>query len=136
IYNFTVIISYIFILMIKLLIVNQTSERKVIIIQLLYLFITVMSLIIIISLLIKIYEFFKLKKAVKTLWYRQERLKTSAEYYIHYHNYFVNILENENTDDRNVVDDETWNDLDISELITKINYTFTTLGTELLYAVL
>ena len=122
--------------MIKLLIVNQTSERKVIIIQLLYLFITVMSLIIIISLVIKIYEFFKLKKAVKTLWYRQERLKTTAEYYIHYHNYFVNIMENENTADRNVVDDETWNDLDISELMTKINYTFTTLGTELLYAVL
>lgn len=102
----------------------------------LYLFITIMILILFISLGIKIYEFFKLRKDIETLWDRQARLSAAPEYYIQYHNYFVNIIENENTDDRNVVDDETWNDLDISQLMAKMNYTFTTIGTELLYAVL
>ncbi len=122
--------------MIKLSVKNCTSKRKVIIIQTLYIFIVVMILIVIVSLIIKLFEYFKLKKDTKTLWDRRVRLKTKPEYYVHYYNYFVNIMEQEHTDDRNVVDDETWNDLDLSKLMDKINYTFTTIGTENLYAVL
>src|SRR5699024_11683274 len=54
--------------------------------------------------------------------------------FVYYHNYFVNILENEDTDDRNIVDDETWSDLDLGQWIDKTNFTFTTIGDELLYA--
>lgn len=122
--------------MIKLLLNNCTSKRRVISIQTLYLFIIVMFLIMIVSLIIKIYEHFKLKKDIETLWSSRERLETKPEYYIHYHNYFVNIIENEHTEDRNIVDDETWNDLDIGRLLEKMNYTFTTIGTENLYAAL
>lgn len=122
--------------MIKLLVKNCTSKRKVIIIQTLYIFIVVMILIIIISMVIKIFEYLKLKKDTKTLWDRRSRLETKPEYYVHYYNYFVNIMEQENTDDRNVVDNETWNDLNLSKLMGQINYTFTTIGTENLYAVL
>lgn len=122
--------------MIKLLVKKSTFKRKVIIIQTLYIFIAVMMLIVIVSLIIKLFEYFKLKKDTKQLWDRRIRFETKPEYYVHYYNYFVNIMENENTDDRNVVDDETWNDLDLSKLMDKINYTFTTIGTENLYAVL
>ena len=107
-----------------------------IIIQTLYLFITVIVLIFLISLVIKVFEYFKLKRDIKTLWTRQAKLSGKQEYFIHHHNYFVNIMENEHTDDRNVVDDETWHDLNITELMERINYTFTTIGTERLYAVL
>ncbi|CEA02058.1 DNA mismatch repair protein MutS [Jeotgalicoccus saudimassiliensis] len=107
-----------------------------IVIQTLYILIIVMFLIMIVSLIIKILEQFKLKKDVKDLWNRKQKYENRQEYYIHHHNYFVNMMENEDTDHRHVVDDETWKDLDMARLLEKMNYTFTTIGAENLYAAL
>lgn len=104
------------------------------IIQTLYLFIIVLILILLLSTGLKIYEIYKTKKQVKTLWGRKASFSGNKLPFVHYHNYFVNIMENEETDDRNVVDDETWSDMDLGQLIEKINFTFTTIGDELLYA--
>ncbi|AKG74590.1 MutS-related protein [Salinicoccus halodurans] len=105
-----------------------------IVIQTLYLFAIVLVLILLLSTGLKIYEIYKIRKHVKTLWDRKVSFSGNKLPFVHYHNYFVNIMENEDTDDRNVVDDETWSDLDLGQLIEKINYTFTTIGDELLYA--
>ncbi|WP_411842418.1 MutS-related protein [Salinicoccus sp. HZC-1] len=103
-------------------------------IQTLYLFVTVIVLIMLLSLILKLHEIYKTRKHVKTLWDRQVPFSGAKLPFVHYHNYFVNIMENEETDDRNIVDDETWSDLDLGQLIEKINFTFTTIGDELLYA--
>lgn len=104
------------------------------IIQTLYLFIIVLILILLLSTGLKIYEIYKTKKQVETLWDRKISFSGNKLPFVHYHNYFVNIMENEETEERNIVDDETWSDLDLGQLIEKINFTFTTIGDELLYA--
>ena len=91
---------------------------------------------ILISAGIKIHEIYKTRKDIKNLWDRKEAFEAKKDSFVHYHNYFVNILENEDTDNRNIVDDETWSDLDLGQLIDKSNFTFTTIGEELLYAAL
>ncbi|MFC3387345.1 hypothetical protein ACFOU0_01875 [Salinicoccus sesuvii] len=83
-----------------------------------------------------IYEKYKIKMAIKTLWYRKRALSDTNTPYVHFHNYFVNIMENEVTENRNVVDDQTWSDLDVGQLLSQSNFTFTTIGDELLYATL
>ncbi|WP_462422144.1 MutS-related protein [Salinicoccus sp. Marseille-QA3877] len=105
-------------------------------IQTLYLILIVTILMILISAGIKIHEIYKTRKDIKNLWDRKEAFEAKKDSFVHYHNYFVNILENEDTDNRNIVDDETWSDLDLGQLIDKSNFTFTTIGEELLYAAL
>ncbi|MCG1009520.1 hypothetical protein J4760_05760 [Salinicoccus sp. ID82-1] len=99
-----------------------------------YLILTVVALTFLLSIGMGIYEKYKMKRDIKTLWDRKQALSDNNNPYVHYHNYFVNIMENEDTDDRNVVDDQTWSDLDVGQLLPKINFTFTTIGDELLYA--
>ncbi len=109
-------------------------KEQVVNIETLYILLIVLALMILISAGIKINEIYKTRKSVKTLWDRKVSFQGDKDAFVHYHNYFVNILENEDTDDRNIVDDETWSDLDLGQLIDKINFTFTTIGDEMLYA--
>ncbi|MFC3419229.1 hypothetical protein ACFOLA_07015 [Salinicoccus hispanicus] len=94
----------------------------------------VIALTFLLSVGIGIYENYKTRQAIKTLWDRKRALSDNNNPYVHYHNYFVNIMENEDTEDRNIVDDQTWSDLDVGQLLPKSNFTFTTIGDELLYA--
>lgn len=91
---------------------------------------------ILISIGLKFYESYKLRKDVEQLWDKQARLSNSDALYVSFHNYFVNIMESEDTDERDIVDDETWSDLDVAQLMKKINFSFTTIGDEILYAAL
>ena len=107
-----------------------------IVIETLYLIGGLLLLFILVSFVLKWYESRKLKKDVEQLWDKRTPLESSDSLYVSFHNYFVNIMEHEDTDERNIVDDETWNDLDVSQLMKKINFSFTTIGDEILYAAL
>src|SRR5699024_3672363 len=113
---------------------SMILKEQVVNIETLYILLIVLALMILISAGIKINEIYKTRKSVKTLCDRKVSFQEDKDVFVHYHNYFVNILENEDTDDRNIVDDETWSDLDLGQLIDKINFTFTTIGDEMLYA--
>lgn len=102
--------------------------------NLLYIILLVLAASIILTIVFKIYEQFKLRKRIKTLWNTRESFDYSHVPYEKYHNYFVNQITNEDTDDRFIVDDVTWNDLSLDELFTRTDYCFTTVGQEMLYA--
>ena len=112
----------------------MTLKKQVVHIETQYLLFIVLGLMIFISLGLKLNEIYRTRKSIKTLWDRKVSFQGEKDSFVYYHNYFVNILENEDTDDRNIVDDETWSDLDLGQLIDKTNFTFTTIGDELLYA--
>ena len=112
----------------------MTLKKQVVHIETQYLLFIVVVLMIFISLGLKLNEIYRTRKSIKTLWDRKVSFQGEKDSFVYYHNYFVNILENEDTDDRNIVDDETWSDLDLGQLIDKTNFTFTTIGDELLYA--
>src|SRR5699024_12749993 len=112
----------------------MTLKKQVVHIETQYLLFIVLILMIFISLGLKLNEIYRTRKSIKTLWDRKVSFQGEKDSFVYYHNYFVNIMENEDTDDRNIVDDETWRDLDLRQLIDKTNFTFTTIGDELLYA--
>lgn len=114
---------------------NKTLRKQVIKIQTVYVLLIIIALMTLISAGLKVQEIYRIRKNIKTLWNRKASFE-DEDSFAHYHNYFVNILENEETDNRNIVDDETWSDLDLRQLFNKVNFTFTTIGDELLYAVL
>ncbi|WP_414047569.1 MutS-related protein [Macrococcus equi] len=74
----------------------------------------------------------KRHQKIKKLWENQSNLYRPKGNHIKYHQYFDFLRENESS----YIDDVTWNDLDMNRVFSKMNYNFTTVGEEYMYAAL
>ncbi|WP_197431666.1 MutS-related protein [Lentibacillus sp. JNUCC-1] len=74
----------------------------------------------------------KRKKEILTLWNRNAVLNNETNYHETFKHYYENMSKNGRSDDYSV-DDITWNDLDMTKIFREINYTFTSVGEEMLY---
>lgn len=83
-----------------------------------------------IGVVLAIWDKFKRKKRIKILWNNQKTLNRPKGNHIIYRQYF-DYLQIHN---KNFIDDITWNDLDLDRMFTKLNYNFTTVGEEYMYA--
>ncbi|TDM02464.1 MutS-related protein [Macrococcus carouselicus] len=94
-----------------------------------YLWITLGFLILGIGLMI--YDKRKQNTRIKGLWDRKTAFKIQQGDYIRYDGYYLNCrLEDEG------IDEITWNDLNMMTVFRQLNYNFTTVGEEYLYAAL
>ncbi|WP_165983096.1 MutS-related protein [Macrococcus brunensis] len=78
-----------------------------------------------------IYDKRKMNTRIKGLWDKKAVFKVQKGEYIRYDGYYNNIR---NKDEG--IDDITWNDLNMETVFRQINYNFTTVGEEYLYAAL
>lgn len=101
---------------------------------LLYIILSVLGASVVLTVSFRIYERYKLKKRIKLLWNKRESLNDSDVLYEKHYNYFVNQMTYEDTDQRYIVDDVTWKDMNLDDLFRRIDYCFTTIGQELLYS--
>ena len=84
-----------------------------------------------IAVLVNMYYTRKRRKLILSLWDREEKLDHTQNLHKTYKHFFNNVKGNiENSVD---VDDISWHDLNLSKIFETINYTFTSLGEELLY---
>jgi len=84
-----------------------------------------------VTILVNIFYSIRKKNLVLTLWDRNTKLDSP----INYHETFKNFYENtkRSSMDDYCVDDITWNDLNMTKLFEKINFTFTSVGEEMLF---
>ncbi|WP_281512729.1 MutS-related protein [Mammaliicoccus vitulinus] len=75
------------------------------------------------------------KKKVKELWNTNSKWLNYTESFVYFDNFYNN-LKTSNIDRSLEVDDITWNDLSLDKIFQNINYTFTSIGEELLYSTL
>ncbi|WP_414050834.1 MutS-related protein [Macrococcus animalis] len=74
----------------------------------------------------------KKKNKIKKLWDHKTVLTRPKGNHIKYHQYFDFVKAQHNS----YIDDITWNDLDLNRIFTKLNYNFSTVGEEYMYAAL
>ncbi|WP_414044115.1 MutS-related protein [Macrococcus sp. EM39E] len=72
----------------------------------------------------------KRKNKIKTLWDNQTILNRPKGNHIKYHQYFDYVKSQHHS----YIDDITWNDLDLDRIFINLNYNFTTVGEEYMYA--
>lgn len=72
-----------------------------------------------------------MKKQILSLWDRYTTLGSETNYHETFKYYYKNKEKSSQNDYK--VDDITWNDLDMTKIFQKINYTFTSVGEEMLY---
>ncbi|GGB06917.1 DNA mismatch repair protein MutS [Macrococcus hajekii] len=85
----------------------------------------------VLGLAMMVYDKRNMNKRIKGLWDKRISFKVQKGDYIRYDGYYASIcLENEG------IDDITWNDLNMDTVFRQINYNFTTVGEEYLYAAL
>lgn len=94
-----------------------------------YVWITLGFLILGIGLMI--YDKRKQNKRIKGLWNQRTALKIQKGDYIRYDGYYLNYRKEDEG-----IDDITWNDLNMMTVFRQLNYNFTTVGEEYLYAAL
>ena len=95
-------------------------------------FAAIVLLIIILSIGYSIYEKAKVKKSIKNLWPENKSLFRGDNPYVKYNQYFLNKKEHVEF----YVDQITWKDLSLDTIFRRINYTFSSVGDQYLYAAL
>lgn len=95
----------------------------------------VFVIIIAVFLILSITNRIKDKKKVKELWNTNSKWLNYTESFVYFDNFYKN-LKTSNIDRSLEVDDITWNDLSLDKIFQNINYTFTSIGEELLYSTL
>lgn len=98
-------------------------------------YIGIFTIVIIVFSVLSISNSIKDKKRVKKLWINNSKWLNYTESYVHFDNLYKNLKQSK-ADNKYEVDDITWNDLSLDMVFEKINYTFTTIGEELLYSVI
>jgi MutS domain V len=82
-----------------------------------------------VAVLVNMYYALQRRKSIQMLWDRNARLDSLTNY----HETFKNFYLNSRKPNHFCVDDVTWNDLNMEKIYKDINYTFTSVGEELLY---
>lgn len=94
-------------------------------------YIFIIALVSVIGLLVNMYYTRKRKKLIISLWDREEKFDHTQNFHETYKHFYENAKgKKENSP---VVDDITWHDLNMTKIFNTINYTFTSIGEELLY---
>ncbi|MFP9130484.1 MutS-related protein [Niallia sp. BSM11] len=84
-----------------------------------------------VTILVNTYYSYKRRKLVLTLWDRNSILDVMPNYHETFKYFYENSKVSSN--DSYCVDEITWNDLNMNKIFKKINFTFTSVGEELLF---
>lgn len=83
------------------------------------------------TVLFNMYNAYRKRNLILTLWDQNTKLNYAINYLETFKYFYKHTQESSKNDD--CVDDITWNDLNMTKMFEKVNYTFTSVGEEMLY---